>query len=279
MAAAVNLLEKGVKAEGVLLLPRERRPGTRRHRGHPLWTWLWGYDDPQWRRLSETLESALLHVRISNVSSVPTGDFIGLAGLGGGDALLLLLERFAQESGHPELESAPVLIWGHSAAGSFAATFAALHPQRTIAFVRYHSAGGGLVGADMKILSQIPALLLSGGNDAPGAAQSAETFGRMGRSAGAPWTFAVEPNATHGDEEARRKANDVMIPWVTATVRQRMSPEGATLRAVTDGSAWLGNNRTSEVAPYEMFSGSKPEASWLPDERTARGWQAGTWEQ
>jgi len=46
------------------------------------------------------------------------------------------------------------------------------------------------------------------------------------------------------------------------------------LRAVTDGSAWLGNNQTGVVAPHSSFSGSKLEASWLPDEVTARGWQA-----
>ncbi len=64
-----------------------------------------------------------------------------------------------------------------------------------------------------------------------------------------------------------------MIPWITAVVRQRLSPEGATLAVVNDGSAWMGNNRTGEVAPYNTFTGSKLEASWLPDEPSARGWR------
>lgn len=274
LAAAVNLLPKGVKAEGTFFLPQKVNRVRavivviRYGLGYGV------YDDPQWRRVSETLESGLLHVRISNISTVPTGNFISLANLGGADALIQLLQRLASESGHPELESAPILLWGHSAAGSFAATFAAAHPQRTIGFVRYHSAGGGLVGADMKVLGQIPALLLSGGNDGPAVAQSAETFGRVGRSTGAPWTFAVEPGATHGAEESRKKADNLTIPWITAIVRQRVSSDGAVLRVVTDRSGWLGNNRTGEVAPYDTFPASKTEASWLPDEASARAWQA-----
>jgi hypothetical protein len=64
-----------------------------------------------------------------------------------------------------------------------------------------------------------------------------------------------------------------MIPWITAVLRLRLSPDGKTLRAVADGSAWLGNNRTGEIVPYGTFTESKAEASWLPDEATARGWQ------
>ena len=185
----------------------------------------------------------------------------------------MLLQRLAQESGHQELADAPLLLWGQSAAGSFAATFAALRPQRTIAFVRYHSAGAGLLGGDIKVLSQIPALLLVAETDAQTARGEAETSWKNGRSVGAPWTFGVEPDATHGDERALTNANGLIIPWITAVLRQRLPLNGATLRRVTDGSAWLGNNQTGEVAPFGTFSGSKPGASWLPDEPTARGWR------
>jgi hypothetical protein len=51
------------------------------------------------------------------------------------------------------------------------------------------------------------------------------------------------------------------------------SPDRDRMRAVTDKSAWLGNNQTGEAAPYRTFAGSKGEASWLPDEASARAWQ------
>jgi hypothetical protein len=65
-----------------------------------------------------------------------------------------------------------------------------------------------------------------------------------------------------------------MIPWMAAVIRLRVSPDGNALRTITDGTALLGNNKTGEFAPYGAFSGSKAEASWLPDEQTARGWRA-----
>ena len=58
---------------------------------------------------------------------------------------------------------------------------------------------------------------------------------------------------THGDERALTNANGLIIPWITAVLRQRLPLNGATLRRVTDGSAWLGNNQTGEVRHSARF--------------------------
>ena len=182
----------------------------------------------------------------------------------GADGLLLLLQRLAQESGHQELADAPLLLWGHSAGGAFAASFAALYPRRTIAFVGYHGWP--------EVLSQVPALLFAGAKDAQVPAPIMHARWKAGRAAGAPWTFSLDPDADHGSEKSLTTAKDLMIPWMTAVLRQRLSPDGKALRAVTDGSAWV-NNQTGEAAPYGTFPGSKLDASWLPDEPSARGWR------
>jgi hypothetical protein len=149
-------------------------------------------------------------------------------------------------------------------------SYAGRHPERTLAFVRYHS---GPAGGDLGIVSKIPSLLLAGGRDTTAPVPVVEALWRNGRALGAPWTFAVQPEATHGDAKDVERANPLMIPWITAVVRQRLSPDGARLRPVTDGSAWMGNNRTGEVAPYGTFGGSRADASWLPDESSARAWR------
>jgi hypothetical protein len=91
----------------------------------------------------------------------------------------------------------------------------------------------------------------------------------------APWTFAVEPDATHGDSDGAvlRRSNELMIPWITAVLRYRLPETGNSLRPITDTSAWLGNNQTHEIAPAATFTQWKTEASWLPDQLSARGWQ------
>lgn len=277
-AAAVNLVEKGVKVEGNLFVPQKItrvrsvvvlvNPGT------------WGglasslYADPEMRILSTAIESSLLVLRISGIGLGARLRFVSNAGGGSADGLLQLLNRLAMESSHPELTKAPLLLWGHSAGGSFATTFAALHPERTIAFVRYHCAG--LPGVDVNVLSTLPALLLEAGKDqiySSGTYGTGEGLWKDGRSIGGPWTFAIEPDATHQDPADLKKANAVLIPWIAAVVRQRVSPDGL-LRVVPDGSGWLGNTRTGEFASYATSAGPKRESSWLPDEATARGWQS-----
>jgi hypothetical protein len=170
------------------------------------------------------------------------------------------------------LNVAPLVLWGHSAAGSFVSTFAALHPERTVGFVRYHSAGAGLLGTDVKALRQTPALLLVAEMDAQ-QSPDAETAWKIGRELDAPWTFGVEPNAAHGGYEALEAAKDLLIPWITVIVRQRISPDGGPLRILSDASAWLGSNQSGDVTSWTAFRGSKTTASWLPDETTARAWQ------
>ena len=125
------------------------------------------------------------------------------------------------------------------------------------------------------VLNQIPALVFDTRRE-PGAMDATKDFWMSGRSAGAPWTCALEPNAVHGDPKDMSKANDLLIPWITAVLRERLSRDGKTLRPVTDGAAWLGNNRTGEGGPYATFSGSKADASWIPDQATARGWRVVT---
>jgi len=248
------------------------------------WTGMGGafYGDSELRKLSETLELGLLLPRITPIREVEQIDVLRNADVGGADSLLMLLRRLAGESGHQELIDAPLLLWGHSRTGHFAATFAALHPQRTIALVGYHAGGAGLAGPDMNVLKQIPALLLEAKTDIelnstrPGWPPDlfAETSWKHARSLGAPWTFGVEPDAVHQNPGDLKAANILVIPWISAVLRARLSPDGRALRPISEASGWLGNIRTGEILPHALFPGPKQEANWLPDEESARGWRA-----
>lgn len=271
-SGAVNLLSKDARAEGKLFVPQKvsRVRAVLVVINYGLGFQLSGVE--QWRKLSETVDAALLGVWFANIGPrAEQGDLFAIPGDGLVEVFPGLLQRLAQDSGHPELTDAPLLFWGHSGAGSVAASLANRFPARTLAFVRYHS--GPELRGDPNVLNKIPALFLAGGKDSTAPVSVAETLWKSGRATGAPWTFAIEPNATHGDPKDLEKANDLMIPWIEAVLRQRLSPDGTTLRAVTDGSTWVGNIKTGEVAPYGTFSGSKADASWLPDEATARAWQ------
>jgi hypothetical protein len=241
-AAAVNHTAKDMKVEGNLYLPR----GIVRVRA-VLVVINFGlgaraiYHDPEWLKFSETLGLALLHVKLSNISLDSTAPVWNEASLGGGEGLVILLKRLAQESGHMELENAPLVFWGHSAAGPFGATLALLYPQRTLAFVRYHS-GARPLEANMTVLSQIPALAFVGGKipsalSAPSvwppginiarekAASATANFG--GGSRTRQLRLRGGKNFVGVDAPSADKHDEAYVLVGHATGRPRRSPEGA----------------------------------------------------
>jgi len=246
------------------------------------------FRDQAWRGAARSCECALLHLRLGTIRPEMSGGvvrngvvirngisnrLIRTAGEGGADALFSILADLAEDSAHMELKNARLVLWGWSATASFATTFAELHPERTVAFIRYHTHLRGL-SPDIAVLKYIPGLLIAGGKDELAGTEDAETLWRRGRSAGAPWTFAAEPDATHASEEAVVASHQLILPWIAAVVRLRMAASGEPLRPLSGDGEWLGNPQTAEAALHATFAGTKDTASWLPDESTARGWQA-----
>ena len=268
-AAAVNLVKEDVKVEGTLFLPQK----VSRVRSIIVVP-VWGlsetiYNDPRWRKLAETTDSGLLLAKLTNIGASVVFSQRFAPG-GQGDGLLLLLQHLAAESGHPELKDAPLLFFGFSQSGALSSTFVAAHPQRTIALVLYQSGFSG----DLKVVSPMPLLLFQGRkDDPPNLGDATETLWKSGRSVGAPWTFVDQPEASHGNPDYFDKANRLIIPWITAVLRQGLPLDVTALRPITDRSAWMVNIKTGEVAPYATFAGPKAEANWLPDEASARAWQ------
>ncbi len=268
-----------VELRGALLLPRTANPA----RGvivvagvDPGMLGQSVYEDPPWRRLAAELRCALLGVggRDTQTGARPAAEQgFRNAAVGGGDAVLRILSEIARQSGHPELNDAKLVLWGGSAGGSFVATLAAMQPERTIAFIRYHSHARGLL-VDVKTLAQIPALIFAGRKDERAGVEDSEAFLRSGRTLHAPWTLAIDPDATHMSRDAIKKANELAIPWVRAVFAARVAENGAPLRRVDETSGWFASSRDGEVAPAASFRGPKEEASWLPDEASVEGWRA-----
>ena len=269
-AASVNLAPQDVKAEATIFIPEKV------NRVRALLVVIeygLGFQmaaSPQMASTAEALDGAVLGVQFSNVTPKVINKGLRATNPDAvSDALASLLPRLADETGHQELLDAPLLFWGQSAGGGAAEGFVKRFSDRILAEVLYHSGGGA--GEPAKASLQIPTLIVQGGKDTA-TENLPRDFWSRGRSAGAPWTFAVEPGAAHGD--LSDKVTDFMATWIQAVVLERLPTAGTTLRLVGDSSAWMGNNETGDVAPSDNFVGSKTEASWLPDEATARAWQS-----
>lgn len=275
-AAATNDLERDAKAEGLPFVPESvaRIAGVvvildSGNLAAQL------YADDELRQVLRDKRCAAVFARLSNIKPTApdqpiSSQLLRNAAAGGADALQSLLRRLADESGHRELRDAPMLFWGFSAAASFGTTFAAIHPDRTLGFVRYHTQRRGL-SQDLQPLKQIPALLIAGEKDETAGVADAESFWKLGRSVEAPWAFVIEPDSPHSSPEIHVKtARALTIPWIAGVLDQRLSPRGG-VRPVTNSQAWLADS--GAVTAYQRYSGDRSKASWLPDERSARGSQ------
>ncbi len=277
-AGAVNLPEKDTFLQAELFLPR----GTAKIQGvvvilhhGDLSSQL--FYNAEFRRMVAqagcvAVLTSVRHMQGPQPNRPIEAEVIRNAAAGGGEGVILLLDQLARSTSHHELGSAPILFWGFSAAASFGTTFAGLHPDRTVGFVRYHTHRRGLP-ASVGALTQLPALLIAGGQDQGAGFEDAETMWRTGRAADAPWTFALEPEAGHASPEIHEvTARELTIPWMAAVLRQRLSSTGP-LRVIGAAGSWLADPRTGDVAPAAAFVGDPRAANWLPDERSAQGWQ------
>jgi pimeloyl-ACP methyl ester carboxylesterase len=269
-AAAVNRPDLDLKGEAVIAIA----DNINELRG-VLIVVAWGmgfgvYDDDQWQQLAADLQfgvvrMAVRHISQPNASSIGPGRIPDTAD----QVLVMLLRELGEQSQHPELATAPFVLWGHSAGGGLISRLAARLPQRTVGVVRYHN--NGAATGNLQILRQLPTLILVGGND-PGNRGAAETDWLAARAGGAPWTFGVEPEATHENAADLERAHPLFRAWLTSVVQQRIVGKGQPLRPV-ENSGWLANIQTGEVAQASGYRGDRNAAIWLPDETTVGEWK------
>jgi hypothetical protein len=207
----------------------------------------------------------------SDPATTPSDQVIRNGSIGGASGVLRLLDQLSTESHHPELQTCPLFFWGHSAAGNFGFSFAALHPDRTLGVVFYHSNMRG-ARVDVKTTGSVPVLLLAGEKDTVSGIEDAHRLWELGRAAGAPWAFAIQPGEPHESAEGFKKANLLMLPWAAEVIRQRVSK--SQLRAINEHSSWLGNNVSGDILQSAAFHGETVNMSWLPDEASAKAWKA-----
>ena len=284
LGASVNLTDRNVKAAGTLFLAtkteRARAVVVLMNYGPTEELMLTGSNPYSiWHAQCEEQGYGLLHLRVSPIqapapgSQNPNAEPQRNAAAGGAEALTVLLKMLAAESKHPELADAPLLFWGWSAAAGFGPSFARLHPERTIGFVRYHSHLRG-IPVDMESAKDIPALLFVGAEDSPELEQDATELFRQARSLDAPWAFVRQLRVPHviRDEDIR-SANELVIPWIAAVVGERLDGAGPRLHPIARSTGWMGDLTTGDVSPVASYTASLTGSSWLPDERTAKAWQ------
>lgn len=210
-----------------------------------------------------------------------------------GPSFLRALDKFAQQTKHPELSKASLILLGFSGAGPLIGRFIAEYPKRVLAGVLSapgHFPPQGINTVELDRAAQlVPELIIAGGADDKSGTQLPYEYFTKYRQLGAPWTFVVQNQSPHC---CTANVKHFMLDWLSAVLEQRMpSTAGLPLRNVRDEGDWLGVIRTEPTSVRDAFhlrtfnvtdaeirpaEGSQPagpsDASWLPDASAAREW-------
>jgi poly(3-hydroxybutyrate) depolymerase len=231
-------------------------------------------DDPVWQAFATRHGLALLGCRFTDKPHDQSfiEEYVNVAA-GSGQALIDALNALAKRSQHPELATAPLLLWGMSAGGQFNYEFVAWKPERVLAFIV--NKGGIYYSALLpQAARNVPGLLFVGGKDLEFRTNTIAGLFAVNRRAGALWALAEEPSAAHIVGRSR----DMALLFFEDVLPLRLSNPPAPLRQIPESSGFLGDLKTKT---FQKQSGAAPNypTAWLPTARVARAWEALTTEK
>jgi hypothetical protein len=192
---------------------------------------------------------------------------------GSGSALLAGLDSIARLSNHPELTTAPWLLWGHSGGGYWVLAMMNAYPDRIVGAVCYSPAFDPHFTYP-RAVAKIPVIIRHAGKDdfnAPGIncwGTALNSFSILRNMQGLV-SIASTPDQNHNLSYIRY----IAVPFFESVLAQRLPPNGSTvLRDMDQTKAWLCDTVTSgTVSTYKAseFRGNKLTMSWLPDSACA----------
>lgn len=202
---------------------------------------------------------------------------------GSNETFLRSLKELGQLTAHPELETVPWALWGHSGGGTWVGTMLMLHPER-IACVWLRSGAPKLTPRDdgklptltvPKAALAVPAMCNLGTQEGVTVTDgrfskvwpNVETFFKTLRGQGALLGVSVDPNSSHDCGNQRY----LSIPWMDACLSQRLTGT-AELKPVPSSGHWLAPLLGSEAQPADKYTGNALESVWLPSEAAAQAW-------
>jgi poly(3-hydroxybutyrate) depolymerase len=186
---------------------------------------------------------------------------------GSGQALLDAIDHFAARSGHKEIASAPMLLWGMSAGGQFNYEMAVWKPEKIAAFI-VNKGGIYYTALTPRETRAIPAMLFIGGKDLEQRVHTITGLFALNRRGGALWALAEEPGVGH----VVGKSRDVSMLFYEDVLTARLNPDG-TLKALSEANGLVGDVKTHDFGPPGAKGTPNYPSVWLVTERVAKAWK------
>lgn len=196
------------------------------------------------------------------------------------------LEDLGELSGHPELTSAPLAIWGHSGGGYWCGGMVLTQPERIAA--AWLRSGVPAFELDPERADVVPFPLPDNALEVPimcnpgtkeGVTDKEGRFAKVWpanvaffekvRGRGGLIGIAIDPLTAHECGNSRYLA----IPWLDKCLQLRLPTDaGGQLRQISTTGAWLADPKSTVAVPAGNFGGDPLSLGWLPDAEIAKAW-------
>lgn len=223
-------------------------------------------DDTGWQELARRHGLGLVGVQLTDKrhEDMFIEHYVDV-GRGSGQAFLDALVQLGAASGHPEVGTAPLLLWGMSAGGEFNYEMAQWKPDRVLGFVVnkggiYYTAQAERAGRD------VPGLFFVGETDLEFRNDIIRGIYSANRRASALWALVEEPGVGH--EVARSREMAVMFYEELL----RLTEVGARQLEHDDGV--LCDPKSNACGPAAGADAKRYPTAWLPSRSLADAWMA-----
>ena len=225
-------------------------------------------DDPVWQAFAIKYQLALVGVRLTDKPHDQgfIEDYVNVS-QGSGQAMLDAMSAFASRAKHPELATAPFLLWGMSAGGEFNYEFVCWKPERVVAFV-VNKGNIYYTALAPQAARMVPGILFTGGKDLEFRTSAITGLFAMNRRGGALWALAEEPNAGHIVGRSR----DVATVLFEDALALRLGG-GSSLRPLAEKAGFIGDLKAKTFQRLGEDKVPNYPTAWLPTARVAERWQ------
>ncbi len=225
-------------------------------------------DDPVWQAFAVKHKLALIGLRLTDKPHDQgfIEEYVNVS-QGSGQALLDAVNAFAARAKHPELATAPFLLWGMSAGGEFNYEFVCWKPERVVAFV-VNKGNIYYTALAPKAARSVPGILFTGGKDLEFRTNTITGLFAVNRRAGALWALAEEPSAGHIVGRSR----DVALVLFEDALALRLG-DGPSLKPIAEKSGFLGDIKAKTFQTIGDAPAPNYPTAWLPTAHVAERWQ------
>lgn len=188
---------------------------------------------------------------------------------GSGQALLDIIQKFSKTSRHPELEFAPLALWGESAGGEFNYEFTCWNPQRVIAFV-VNKGGVYYSSLASNATWEVPGVFFIGSKDSPYRNNIVKGIFSINRRFGAKWILIEEIGVSHEFEKSKEFVRFYFDHIIPLRVSNDKINSSYTLRKLTS-KGYIGISPTGQILP-DLDHHQSEITSWFPNQKIAKKW-------